>query len=178
MSSNSRQEKYSNRRQEISVDQELQIDTLNRTLQQFIDRMERIDPSILQSNPNSVYDTTHSLREPWILNQNTRTLPTGNYIPESRPQASSEEIREEFRRILNQGETASQSRLSRTRSNPVPDALVQETRELRMELDENADKINRMNERLKSTQKFIGVLLTLLILALVALLGIILSLLF
>jgi len=49
---------------------------------------------------------------------------------------------------------------------------------VRMELDENADAINRMNERLRSTQKFIGVLLTLLILALAALLGIILSLLF
>jgi hypothetical protein len=176
MSSNSRQEKYNHLRQEIAVDQELQIDTLNRTLQEFITRMERIDPSILQSNPNSVQDTS-TLQEPWILKENTRTLPSGTSLPENQTPASTEEIREEFRRILNPKEP-SPSRLSRTGTVPVTDALVQETRELRMELDENADAINRMNERLRSTQKFIGVLLTLLILALAALLGIILSLLF
>ena len=172
MSSNSRQEKYNHLRQEITVDQEPQIDTLNRTLQEFITRMERIDPSILQGNPNSVQDTS-ALQEPWLQRQSTRNNP----LPENHNTASTEEIREEFRKLLNP-ENTSPVRLSRTGNIPVPDDLVQETRELRMELNENADAIQRMNERLRSTQKFIGVLLTLLILALAALLGIILSLLF
>lgn len=176
MSSNSRREKYSRLHQEIAVDQEVQIDNLNRTLQDFITRMERIDPAILQDNPNSVNDMTRTFHEPYPLNQDRLSHPSGNPGPQPHQTASTEEIREEFRKIMHPEEAPS-PRLSRTRTIPEDD-LIQETRELRMELDESANAISRMDQRLKRTQKFIGVLLTLLILALAALLILILSLLF